>query len=87
MRKEKVGYQTKNSIMDINDYINRPGFKINPFQYTNADKEIDYLDKYFISPDYFEDVWVEFGRSIYLRCSRCRRLRGGSAPLRRSHSV
>lgn len=43
--------------MDINDYINRLGFKINPFQYTNADKEIDYLDKYFISPDYFEDVW------------------------------
>ena len=43
--------------MDINEYINSLGFKINPFQHTNADKEIDYLDKYFISPDYFEDVW------------------------------
>jgi hypothetical protein len=43
--------------MTKNEFIEKLGFKENPFQYTNADKESDLLDKYFIAPDYFEDVW------------------------------
>ncbi len=43
--------------MTIKDYISQLGFEENPFQHTNADKEKKYLDKYFIQPDYFEDVW------------------------------
>ncbi|GAB5418978.1 MAG: hypothetical protein Crog4KO_00410 [Crocinitomicaceae bacterium] len=41
------------------EYIRALGFKENPFQYTNADKEVEILDQYFIKPDYFEDVWGE----------------------------
>ncbi|MBG7613440.1 hypothetical protein IU405_14395 [Polaribacter sp. BAL334] len=43
--------------MTKKDYIQKLGLDENPFQYTNADKEIDLIDKYFIYPDYFEDVW------------------------------
>lgn len=43
--------------MNLSDYVERLGFQTNPFQHTNADKEVDYIEKYFISPDYFEDVW------------------------------
>lgn len=43
--------------MTFNDYINKQGFERNPFQHTNADKEKDFLENYFIEPDYFEDVW------------------------------
>ena len=43
--------------MTLEQYINNLGFEINPFQYSNADKEVEYLDSYFIEPDYFEDVW------------------------------
>ncbi|MGW1454547.1 hypothetical protein ACWBC2_06095 [Salegentibacter agarivorans] len=39
------------------EYLKKMGFEINPFQYTNADKEKDYIERYFIFPDYFEDVW------------------------------
>jgi hypothetical protein len=43
--------------MTQDEYIHQLGFQINPFQFTNADKEIEYLSQYFISPDYFEDLW------------------------------
>lgn len=43
--------------MEFNEYLSKLGFDINPFQTTNADKEVDYLSDYFIKPDYFEDVW------------------------------
>lgn len=43
--------------MTIEEYIRNLGFENNPFQYSNADKEIELLDVYFIKPDYFEDVW------------------------------
>lgn len=43
--------------MTKKEYIKSIGFNENPFEYTNADKEVDILDKYFIQPDYFEDVW------------------------------
>ncbi|MDF0694388.1 P-loop ATPase, Sll1717 family [Aquirufa ecclesiirivi] len=43
--------------MTIEQFINNLGFEVNPFQYSNADKEVEYLDSYFIKPDYFEDVW------------------------------
>lgn len=43
--------------MTIEQFINKLGFDLNPFQYSNADKEVEYLDSYFIKPDYFEDVW------------------------------
>lgn len=43
--------------MTIEDYTRNLGFENNPFQYSNADKEIELLDAYFIKPDYFEDVW------------------------------
>ncbi|UVD79379.1 hypothetical protein NWE55_14805 [Myroides albus] len=43
--------------MTIEQFIHNLGFNINPFQYSNADKEVDHLDSYFIKPDYFEDVW------------------------------
>lgn len=43
--------------MTKHDYINLLGLTDNPFQYTNADKETDVIEQYFISPDYFEDVW------------------------------
>ena len=43
--------------MENIEYFRKLGFETNPFQYTNADNEIDYIDKYFIYPDYFENVW------------------------------
>lgn len=43
--------------MNKNEYLNEIGLKENPFQYTNADKESSIIEKYFIYPDYFEDVW------------------------------
>lgn len=43
--------------MTIEQFINNLGFETNPFQYSNADKEVEYLNAYFIKPDYFEDVW------------------------------
>lgn len=43
--------------MTKKEYLNSIGLEENPFQYTNADKESAIIDKYFISPDYFEDVW------------------------------
>lgn len=43
--------------MTKNEYIATLGLNENPFQYTNADKETDLIEKYFIYPDYFEDVW------------------------------
>jgi hypothetical protein len=43
--------------MTKKEYIQHIGLDENPFQYTNADKETDLIDKYFIYPDYFEDVW------------------------------
>ena len=43
--------------MTYQEFLKKLGFGINPFQHTNADKEFDILDKYFIPPDYFEDVW------------------------------
>lgn len=43
--------------MTKQEYIASLGFDQNPFQHTNADKEIDIIDQYFIYPDYFEDVW------------------------------
>ncbi|WP_439129672.1 P-loop ATPase, Sll1717 family [Polaribacter sp.] len=43
--------------MTKKEYLNLIGLTANPFQHTNADKESDIIDKYFISPDYFEDVW------------------------------
>jgi hypothetical protein len=43
--------------MTKNEYITKLELNENPFQYTNADKESDIIEKYFIYPDYFEDVW------------------------------
>ncbi|MFH6990438.1 hypothetical protein ACHRVW_22095 [Flavobacterium collinsii] len=43
--------------MTFNEYLANLGFGINPFQYSNADKEIDIIGNYFIKPDYFEDIW------------------------------
>ena len=43
--------------MILEDYLKSLGFVTNPFQYSNADKEIDIIDHYFIKPNYFEDVW------------------------------
>ena len=43
--------------MTTEQFINNLGFDTNPFQYSNADKEVEYLNAYFIKPDYFEDVW------------------------------
>jgi len=43
--------------MTFNEYLTFLGFEVNPFQFSNADKEIDYISEYFIRPDYFEDVW------------------------------
>jgi hypothetical protein len=43
--------------MTKKEYINGLGLDENPFQYTNADKEAELIDQYFIYPDYFEDVW------------------------------
>jgi len=43
--------------MTKKEYINGLNLNENPFQYTNADKEIELIDQYFIYPDYFEDVW------------------------------
>jgi hypothetical protein len=43
--------------MVFNEYLNKLGFQINPFQFSNADKEVEYISEYFIQPDYFEDVW------------------------------
>lgn len=43
--------------MTFNEYINRLGFELNPFQFSNADKEVEYIESYFIKPDYFEDIW------------------------------
>lgn len=38
------------------DFFNNLGFDANPFQFTNADDE-ERLEKYFISPPYFDSVW------------------------------
>ena len=43
--------------MTFNEYVKKLGFEINPFQFSNADKEIEYIESYFIKPDYFEDIW------------------------------
>lgn len=43
--------------MTQEEYLKQLGFHANPFQYTNADKEVEVLSEYFIKPDYFEDVW------------------------------
>ena len=43
--------------MTFEQFIINLGFETNPFQYSNADKEVEYLGAYFIKPDYFEDVW------------------------------
>lgn len=43
--------------MTFENFINNLGFDSNPFQFSNADKEIDLLSSYFIKPDYFEDIW------------------------------
>jgi hypothetical protein len=43
--------------MTKKEYLDSLGLNENPFQYTNADKEADLIDQYFIYPDYFEDVW------------------------------
>jgi len=43
--------------MTQEEYFRNLGFDVNPFQYTNADKEVEYIGNYFITPDYFEDVW------------------------------
>ena len=43
--------------MTFEEYLSKLGFLRNPFQQSNADKEIDFLSEYFIKPDYFEDVW------------------------------
>ncbi|SHF02251.1 hypothetical protein SAMN05444278_1181 [Psychroflexus salarius] len=43
--------------MTKKDFLSNLGFIENPFQHTNADKESSIIDKYFIYPDYFEDVW------------------------------
>ena len=42
--------------MTFNEYLKIIGFEINPFQFSNADKEVEYLEAYFIKPDYFEDI-------------------------------
>lgn len=41
----------------MQQYLKEIGFFMNPFQNTNADNEINYIEDYFIAPDYFEDVW------------------------------
>jgi len=43
--------------MTFEEYLGKIGFETNPFQYFNADKEIENISEYFIKPDYFEDVW------------------------------
>lgn len=42
--------------MKKEDYIKSLGFEEDPFRYFNADQE-DRLDKYFVSPPYFESLW------------------------------
>ncbi|QQL49333.1 P-loop ATPase, Sll1717 family [Mucilaginibacter ginkgonis] len=43
--------------MSLEEYWKSLGFLSNPFQFSNADKEVEFLSEYFIKPDYFEDVW------------------------------
>lgn len=43
--------------MIMQQYLEKIGFFMNPFQNTNADNEVNYIEDYFIAPDYFEDVW------------------------------
>lgn len=43
--------------MTKKEFLNYLELNENPFQYTNADKEAELIDQYFIYPDYFEDVW------------------------------
>ncbi len=43
--------------LTFEEYLNNLGFPINPFQFSNADKEVELIGSYFITPDYFEDVW------------------------------
>jgi hypothetical protein len=43
--------------MPLEEYWKQLGFFANPFQFSNADKEVEFLSEYFIKPDYFEDVW------------------------------
>lgn len=42
--------------MDNNGYVKLLGFAKDPFLSTNADKE-DLLSKYFIAPDYYDEIW------------------------------
>ena len=43
--------------MTFDDYLVSLGFNANPFQFFNADQEVDLIGEYFIEPAYFEDVW------------------------------
>ena len=43
--------------MDGLVYLNKLGFVVDPFQHSNADKEVRYLGEYFIAPDYFDSIW------------------------------
>lgn len=43
--------------MTFTDYLDAIGLENNPFQFYNADKEVDLISNYFIKPDYFEDIW------------------------------
>lgn len=43
--------------MTFIDYLKNLGFEINPFQFSNADQERTLLGRYFVTPDYFEDIW------------------------------
>jgi hypothetical protein len=43
------------SLILITNFRNK--YHRNLHQYSNADKEVDIIDAYFIKPDYFEDVW------------------------------
>jgi hypothetical protein len=46
----------KNEVPDETGFYQQLGFKVNPFQYTNADQE-DELKEYFVPPPYFQSVW------------------------------
>ncbi len=43
--------------MEIQEFVTNLGFEFNPFQSVNADQEATILGEYFITPDYFEDLW------------------------------
>lgn len=46
----------KNEVPDETTFYQQLGFKVNPFQYTNADQE-EGLKEYFLPPPYFQSVW------------------------------